>query len=145
MILTARLLPFISFDFISYAAGLSTIKMRSFLFATGIGMIPATIVYTVFGYEMEKLNMYDLSFKVSYGLRLYQYFTAGIGIKYIHRDLSDITEDAFDMDFTIFCTTPMLSPYIIVIDKYPDRVIIDMYYYTNKNGNKKLKCNTKNR
>ncbi len=59
MILTARLLPFISFDLISYAAGLSTIKIRSFFIATGIGMLPATIVYTVFGAEMEKLNAYS--------------------------------------------------------------------------------------
>lgn len=59
VILTARLLPFVSFDFISYAAGLSTINIRSFLFATGIGMLPATIVYTVFGSEMEKFNAYS--------------------------------------------------------------------------------------
>jgi uncharacterized membrane protein YdjX (TVP38/TMEM64 family) len=59
VILTARLLPFISFDFISYAAGLSTIKVRSFLIATGIGMLPATIVYTVFGFEMEMLQAYS--------------------------------------------------------------------------------------
>jgi uncharacterized membrane protein YdjX (TVP38/TMEM64 family) len=59
IILTARLLPFISFDFISYAAGLSTIKIRSFMIATGIGMLPATIVYTVFGFEMEKLKEYS--------------------------------------------------------------------------------------
>lgn len=59
VILTARLLPFISFDFISYAAGLSTIRVRSFLLATGIGMLPATIIYTVFGFEMEKLKAYS--------------------------------------------------------------------------------------
>lgn len=59
VILTARLLPFISFDFISYAAGLSSITARSFLTATGIGMLPATIVYTVFGSEMEKLKEYS--------------------------------------------------------------------------------------
>ena len=59
VILTARLLPFISFDFISYAAGLSTIKIRSFLIATGIGMLPATVLYTVFGSEMEKLRAYS--------------------------------------------------------------------------------------
>jgi uncharacterized membrane protein YdjX (TVP38/TMEM64 family) len=59
VILTARLMPFISFDLISYAAGLSTIKARSFFIATGIGMLPATIVYTVFGSEMEKLNAYS--------------------------------------------------------------------------------------
>ena len=66
VILTARFLPFISFDFISYAAGLSTIKVRSFLIATGIGMLPATIVYTVFGFEMEKLKEYsDMLFTFS--------------------------------------------------------------------------------
>jgi uncharacterized membrane protein YdjX (TVP38/TMEM64 family) len=58
-ILTARLLPFISFDFISYAAGLSSMKVRSFILATGIGMLPATIVYTVFGFEMERLKEYS--------------------------------------------------------------------------------------
>jgi uncharacterized membrane protein YdjX (TVP38/TMEM64 family) len=66
VILTARLLPFISFDFISYAAGLSSIKVRSFLIATGIGMLPATIIYTVFGFEMEKLKEYsDILFTFS--------------------------------------------------------------------------------
>jgi uncharacterized membrane protein YdjX (TVP38/TMEM64 family) len=59
IILTARLLPFISFDFISYAAGLSTIRVRWFVLATGIGMLPATIAYTVFGLEMEKLKEYS--------------------------------------------------------------------------------------
>jgi uncharacterized membrane protein YdjX (TVP38/TMEM64 family) len=59
VILTARLLPFISFDFISYAAGLSTMKVRSFILATGIGMLPATIIYTVFGSEIEKLREYS--------------------------------------------------------------------------------------
>jgi uncharacterized membrane protein YdjX (TVP38/TMEM64 family) len=59
VILTARLLPFISFDLISYAAGMSTIKTRSFMIATGIGMLPATIVYTVFGFEMERLKEYS--------------------------------------------------------------------------------------
>lgn len=59
VVLIARLLPFISFDVISYAAGLSTIKVRSFILATGIGMLPATIVYTVFGFEMERLKEYS--------------------------------------------------------------------------------------
>jgi uncharacterized membrane protein YdjX (TVP38/TMEM64 family) len=56
VVLIARLLPFISFDLISYVAGLSSIKLRPFLLATGIGMLPATLVYTVVGYEMESLK-----------------------------------------------------------------------------------------
>lgn len=59
VILTTRLLPFISFDLISYAAGLSSIKVRTFVLATGIGMLPATIVYTVFGFQMERLKAYS--------------------------------------------------------------------------------------
>jgi uncharacterized membrane protein YdjX (TVP38/TMEM64 family) len=59
VVLIARLLPFISFDLISYVAGLSTIKVGSFLLATGVGMLPATIVYTVVGYEMENLKKYS--------------------------------------------------------------------------------------
>jgi uncharacterized membrane protein YdjX (TVP38/TMEM64 family) len=58
-VLIARLLPFISFDLISYVAGLPTIKVSSFLLATGIGMLPATVVYTVVGYEMENLKKYS--------------------------------------------------------------------------------------
>lgn len=48
-ILICRLLPFISFDFISYAAGLTAIKPIPFLIATGIGQLPATIVYSYVG------------------------------------------------------------------------------------------------
>lgn len=59
VILTARLLPFVSFDVISYAAGLSTIGTPSFVAATGLGMLPATIVYTAFGSEMERFSEYS--------------------------------------------------------------------------------------
>lgn len=48
-ILICRLLPFISFDFVSYAAGLTAIGTVPFLFATGIGQLPATIVYSYVG------------------------------------------------------------------------------------------------
>ncbi len=58
IVLLARLFPHVSFDTVSYAAGLSTIRTRHFVLATGIGMLPATIVYTVFGYEISKLKQY---------------------------------------------------------------------------------------
>jgi len=44
-----RLLPFISFDFVSYAAGLTNMKFWSFFIATGLGQLPATIVYSYVG------------------------------------------------------------------------------------------------
>ena len=48
-ILIARLLPFISFDIISYAAGLTSMKFWPFFIATGLGQLPATIVYSYVG------------------------------------------------------------------------------------------------
>ncbi|MBE0492252.1 MAG: TVP38/TMEM64 family protein [Sulfurospirillum sp.] len=48
-ILIARLLPFISFDIISYAAGLTKMKTKDFLIATGLGQLPATIIYSYAG------------------------------------------------------------------------------------------------
>ncbi|MGL6201998.1 MAG: TVP38/TMEM64 family protein [Lachnospiraceae bacterium] len=48
-ILIARLLPFMSFDIVSYAAGLTSMSFGSFFIATGIGQLPATIVYSYVG------------------------------------------------------------------------------------------------
>lgn len=48
-ILVCRLLPFVSFDIVSYAAGLTPIKFWDFFLATGLGQLPATIVYSYLG------------------------------------------------------------------------------------------------
>ncbi|MEG0370857.1 MAG: TVP38/TMEM64 family protein [Clostridium sp.] len=48
-ILIARLLPFISFDIVSYAAGLTSMRFWGFFLATGIGQLPATLVYSYVG------------------------------------------------------------------------------------------------
>lgn len=48
-ILIARLLPFISFDIVSYAAGLTSVNFWAFFLATGIGQLPATIIYSYVG------------------------------------------------------------------------------------------------
>ena len=48
-ILIARLLPFISFDLVSYAAGLTSMRFLPFFIATGVGQLPATIVYSYVG------------------------------------------------------------------------------------------------
>jgi uncharacterized membrane protein YdjX (TVP38/TMEM64 family) len=45
-VLIARLLPFMPFDIVSYAAGLTPMKFWPFFLATGIGQLPATIVYS---------------------------------------------------------------------------------------------------
>lgn len=48
-VLIARLLPFVSFDVASYAAGLTSIGFWEFFWATGLGQLPATIVYSYVG------------------------------------------------------------------------------------------------
>jgi len=48
-ILIARLLPFISFDIVSYAAGLTAMGFWEFFWATGLGQLPATLIYSYAG------------------------------------------------------------------------------------------------
>ncbi len=48
-VLIARLLPFVSFDWVSYFAGLTSMRFWSFFWATGVGQLPATIVYSYVG------------------------------------------------------------------------------------------------
>ena len=44
-----RLIPLVSFDAISYGAGLSAIPFRKFLLATALGMAPGTFVFVYLG------------------------------------------------------------------------------------------------
>ena len=53
-VLIARLIPVISFDVVSYAAGLTSIGLWEFILATGIGQMPATVVYSFLGQNMPK-------------------------------------------------------------------------------------------
>ena len=48
-VLIARLIPFISFDIVSYAAGLTAMGFWEFFIATGVGQLPATIIYSYIG------------------------------------------------------------------------------------------------
>ena len=55
-----RLIPIVSFDVISYGAGLTRISLRGFLVATGLGMIPATVLYSWLGENLGQLEMFWL-------------------------------------------------------------------------------------
>ena len=48
-VLIARLVPIISFDVISYGSGLTRMGFLGFWLATGIGQLPATILYSYLG------------------------------------------------------------------------------------------------
>ena len=79
-ILVARLLPFVSFDLVSYAAGLTSMNFASFFIATGIGQLPATIVYSYVGgtltggakaLMMGLLILFSLSIIIFVGKKIY--------------------------------------------------------------------------
>lgn len=52
IVFASRLLPFISFDLISYAAGLTILSFWRFAIATFAGIIPASFLLAHFGGEM---------------------------------------------------------------------------------------------
>jgi uncharacterized membrane protein YdjX (TVP38/TMEM64 family) len=52
IVLVSRLLPFISFDVVSYAAGLTTLSAWRFALATLAGILPASFLLAHFGGEM---------------------------------------------------------------------------------------------
>ncbi len=49
LIFVLRLIPLVSFDATSYAAGLSGIRFRAFLLATALGMAPGTFAFVYLG------------------------------------------------------------------------------------------------
>ena len=51
-VFATRLLPFISFDIVSYAAGLTSISFWRFAVATLAGIIPAGFLLSYFGSEL---------------------------------------------------------------------------------------------
>lgn len=57
MIMLSRLMPFISFDLISYAAGITALSYGRFLFATAIGILPASFLLAHFGAKSIEQSM----------------------------------------------------------------------------------------
>jgi uncharacterized membrane protein YdjX (TVP38/TMEM64 family) len=48
-VFVGRLIPGVAFDVISYAAGLTRMRFRNFLFATALGIFPQTFLYSYLG------------------------------------------------------------------------------------------------
>ncbi len=57
----SRLIPFISFDLVSYAAGLTTLSFWRFALATLVGLVPTSFLLAHFGGEMADMNLSRLS------------------------------------------------------------------------------------
>ena len=61
MVFVSRLIPFLSFDLISYGAGLTTIAFWRFALATLAGLLPASFLLAHFGGEMAVADMQQMS------------------------------------------------------------------------------------
>lgn len=57
LVAVSRLIPFISFDLLSYGAGLTPLKFWRFVLATVIGLIPASFLLAHFGGELSPENL----------------------------------------------------------------------------------------
>ncbi len=81
-VLIARLLPFVSFDIVSYAAGLTAMGWWEFIWATGLGQLPATLVYSYVG-DMLVGSVRNVVFGL---LMLFALTTLIIMVRHIWRD-----------------------------------------------------------
>lgn len=57
MVFVSRLLPFLSFDLVSYGAGLTPLRAWRFALATLLGLIPASFLLAHFGGELAAADM----------------------------------------------------------------------------------------
>lgn len=55
-LLVARFLPIIAFNLINYAAGLTQVGWWTFLWTTGVGILPITVLMVVLGDHAEELH-----------------------------------------------------------------------------------------
>ena len=97
-ILICRLLPFVSFDYISYAAGITGMSFLDFFIWTGIGQLPATIVYSYVGSTLTG----DIAAIFSGMITMFIvagviWFLAGIW-KSRHKDLMDESNETADAE-----------------------------------------------
>jgi uncharacterized membrane protein YdjX (TVP38/TMEM64 family) len=80
-VLIARLVPVVSFDAISYAAGLTRMRFFGFLIATVVGMTPATFVYSFLG---QRAPQYINVLLVIFGIAI----ATGIVVAVVNRNRS---------------------------------------------------------
>lgn len=54
-LLFSRFIPIIAFNLINYAAGLCDVRWRTFLWTTGLGILPLTIIMVVIGDQLHTI------------------------------------------------------------------------------------------
>ena len=60
-----RLFPILPWEFVNYAAGLSTMKYRDYILGTMIGVFPSILVRTFFADRLIRFNLHDPAFVIA--------------------------------------------------------------------------------
>lgn len=84
-----RLTPIVPFKVVSYGAGLTTISLGQFAFATGVGQSPAIILYSMLGQNLVKNFLATILITVVLivtGLMAYRYRDALENLFFSHKD-----------------------------------------------------------
>jgi uncharacterized membrane protein YdjX (TVP38/TMEM64 family) len=58
-LLVARFIPVIAFNLINYAAGLTPVRWWTFIWTTGVGILPLTVFFVVLGERMQGASWLD--------------------------------------------------------------------------------------
>lgn len=66
-----RFIPVISFNLINYAAGLTTVSWWTFTWATGLGILPITVLMVVLGSKMAAMPWYGWLLFISLGTAIW--------------------------------------------------------------------------
>lgn len=65
IVFASRLLPFLSFDLISYVAGLTALRLWRFAMATLVGIVPASFLLAHFGNEMATRELDRMAYALA--------------------------------------------------------------------------------
>jgi uncharacterized membrane protein YdjX (TVP38/TMEM64 family) len=69
-LLILRLVPLIPFNAINFGAGLTSIRLRDYVLATAIGILPGTFIYQYFFSRVGEANPFDPQLLAALGLLL---------------------------------------------------------------------------
>lgn len=82
-VILIRFIPMVSFDLISYSAGLAKIRLRTFLFGSMIGIAPRVFAYTYVGANI--VDVRDPRFWIAMGVLFLIFVVPAIVYKVINR------------------------------------------------------------
>jgi len=81
LVFFSRLIPVIAFNLINYVAGLTKISGWTFTWATGLGIIPLTVLMVLLGDQMDRLDWDTFALFSFAGLAFWAAFKSNFGVE----------------------------------------------------------------